>query len=242
MEESSKQPTSITMISYIILNDKKEPSQDWEIIPKKKYTIGRSKKDVDITMKDNLLSRKHAELVYYDSKTIVVKDLDSRNGTYINKERIEPEKERCFTSKDLLSFGSTNNEIVFFDKNEQGKEIVESDYEKNKENEKKEKEEKEKKNEKDESKSNLEETNGNDNYKKKEKIEEEINTDLKKKSYDREEKNIQKKEWKMIWIEMMIGKEKEKEKVIKEEKDMKIIIINIKKSLAQALQEIGEEI
>jgi len=46
----------------------------------------------------------------------------------------------------------------------------------------------------------------------------------------------------MIQKEMIIGKRKEEEKVIKEEKDMKIIIINIKKSLAQTLQEIGEEI
>jgi len=88
MEDTPKQPITITMISYIINNDKRQPSQNWEIIPKKKYSIGRSKKEVDIPLNEKLLSRKHAELIYYDSKTIMVKDLESRNGTYINKEKI----------------------------------------------------------------------------------------------------------------------------------------------------------
>ena len=135
MEETTKQPSPITMILYIIDNDKREPIDNWEIIPKKRYTIGRSKKEVDITLNEKLLSRKHAELIYYDSKTVMVKDLDSRNGTYINKNRIDPSKETFFSAKDILSFGSTNNEIVFFDKSEQGKEIIESDFEKNKDKE-----------------------------------------------------------------------------------------------------------
>ena len=180
MEDTPKQPNTITMISYTINNDKRQPSQNWEIIPKKKYSIGRSKKEVDISLNEKLLSRKHAELVYYDSKTIMVKDLESRNGTYINKEKIAPLRETFFSSKDILSFGSTNNEIVFFDKSEQGKEIVESDFDRNKENEKV----------KDIEEEN--EYNKNDNGKK-ENAEEEINNNLRK-SYDKKISNDRSKD------------------------------------------------
>ncbi len=114
MEEPENHSNEITMILYKIDNDKKTPSQNWEIIPKKKYTIGRSKNDVDLSLNLKLLSRKHAELIYYDSKTIMVKDLDSRNGTFINKIKIEPLKETFFSNRDILSFGNLNNEIVFF--------------------------------------------------------------------------------------------------------------------------------
>ena len=114
MEEPENHSNEITMILYIIDNDKKTPCQNWEIIPKKKYTIGRSKNDVDLSLNLKLLSRKHAELIYYDSKTIMVKDLDSRNGTFINKIKIEPLKETFFSNRDILSFGNLNNEIVFF--------------------------------------------------------------------------------------------------------------------------------
>ena len=115
MEENTPNVSPVTMILYIIDNDKKNPTQNWEIIPKKKYIIGRSKKEVDIALSLKLLSRKHAELIYYDSKTILIKDLNSRNGTFINKLKIEPLKDTFFTNKEILSFGNINNEIVFFD-------------------------------------------------------------------------------------------------------------------------------
>ena len=178
MEESQKQPTTITMISYIINNDKREPSKNWEIIPKKKYSIGRSKKEVDLSLNAKLLSRKHTELIYYDSKTIMIKDLESRNWTYINQKKIAPLRETFFSSKDILSFGSTNNEILFFDKNEQSKEIVENDCEKNKENLK----DKDLENEK----------NKINNYKK-ENTEEEININIRK-SYDKKASNDRNKD------------------------------------------------
>ena len=124
MEEPENHSNEITMILYIIDNDKKTPSQNWEIIPKKKYTIGRSKNDVDLSLNLKLLSRKHAELIYYDSKTIMVKDLDSRNGTFINKIKIEPLKETFFSNRDILSFGNLNNEIVFFNPSTQPNEDI----------------------------------------------------------------------------------------------------------------------
>ena len=148
MEENEQNNSHITMILYTIDNDKKTPVQNWDIIPKKKYIIGRSKKEVDLPLNIKLLSRKHAELIYYDSKTIMIKDLNSRNGTFINKLKIETLKETFFTNKDKLSFGNTNNEIIFFDNSEQHKENLPlTDSEKNQESDSDKKESDEKQNE-----------------------------------------------------------------------------------------------
>jgi pSer/pThr/pTyr-binding forkhead associated (FHA) protein len=160
MEEDAPKPSPITMILYVIDNGERNPSQNWEIIPKKKYTIGRSKKEVDLPLNIKLLSRKHAELIYYDSKTIMIKDLNSRNGTFINKVKIEPLKETFFTNKQKLSFGNTNNEIIFFDKSEQQKEdFALTDSEKSQKSESGKKIEINKENEKILKNENLEEIN-----------------------------------------------------------------------------------
>ena len=160
MEEDAPKPSPITMILYVIENGERNPSQNWEIIPKKKYTIGRSKKEVDLPLNIKLLSRKHAELIYYDSKTIMIKDLNSRNGTFINKVKIEPLKETFFTNKQKLSFGNTNNEIIFFDKSEQHKEdFALTDSEKSQKSESGKKIEINKENEKILKNENLEEIN-----------------------------------------------------------------------------------
>ena len=136
MEETPKEPSPIEMILYVVQNDKKEPSQNWEIIPNKKYIVGRSKKEADISINEKLLSRKHAEIVYYDNTKITVKDLDSRNGTFLNKVKVEPSKDIYFNAKDVLSFGTLNNEVVFFNKNEKKEEEeAESGLNKNKKSE-----------------------------------------------------------------------------------------------------------
>ena len=187
MEGNNPKPSTITMILYIIDNDKKNPSQSWEIIPKKKYTIGRSKKEVDLPLGLKLLSRKHAELIYYDSKTILIKDLNSRNGTFINKLKIEPLKDTFFTNKEILSFGNINNEIVFFDNNEQPKEEKEQT---NSEKEKYSEKEKEEKSEK------IDINKENKNINKYETFEE-VNTDIKQDIQEEREKsskNNQKRE------------------------------------------------
>jgi hypothetical protein len=35
--EQTEQTSPVSMILYLLDNDKKEPSQNWDIIPKKKY-------------------------------------------------------------------------------------------------------------------------------------------------------------------------------------------------------------
>ena len=114
MKEDS--PSKITMFFYLLKEgDVKEPLNKYSIIRDKLYIIGRSKKDCDIVLDEKLLSRKHAELIYRNKNEIIIRDLNSRNGTYINKNRIEPDKDIYFSINDILSFGHINNEIVFYD-------------------------------------------------------------------------------------------------------------------------------
>ena len=115
-------PSKITMFFYLLKEgDVKEPLNKYSIIPDKLYIIGRSKKDCDIVLDEKLLSRKHAELIYHNKNEILIRDLNSRNGTYINKNRIEPEKDIYFSINDILSFCHINNEIVFYDYTENKK-------------------------------------------------------------------------------------------------------------------------
>lgn len=121
MEDNSS--PKVTMFFYLLKEgDVKEPLNKYNIIPKKLYIIGRSSKECDIVLDEKLLSRKHAELLYIDKNEIIVRDLNSRNGTFINKERIEPNKEHLFSLNETLSFGSINNEIVFYDNTDNKKE------------------------------------------------------------------------------------------------------------------------
>ena len=121
MEDES--PSKITMFFYLLKEgDVKEPLNKYNIVKDKLYIIGRSKKDCDIVLDEKLLSRKHAELIYHSKNDIIIRDLNSRNGTYLNKERIEPDKDINFSIKDILSFGQINNEIVFYDYTDNKKE------------------------------------------------------------------------------------------------------------------------
>ena len=130
MEENTS--PKVTMFFYLLKEgDVKEPLNKYNIIPKKLYIIGRSSKECDIVLDEKLLSRKHAELIYIDKNEIIVRDLNSRNGTFINKEKIEPNKEYLFSLNETLSFGSINNEIVFYDYTDNKKE-EDTDKEKSK--------------------------------------------------------------------------------------------------------------
>lgn len=55
---------------------------------KPKLTFGRSKTDVDISIDDKRISSKHLEITY-ENREIIIKDLKSTNGTYINNQKIE---------------------------------------------------------------------------------------------------------------------------------------------------------
>ena len=114
--------TKIKMILYFIENNVKIPVQKLVIIPNTLYFIGRSKKVADISLDIKFLSRRHAELYYFNNNKILIRDLGSRNGTYLNKIRIEPLKDIYFTVNDILSIGNIENEIYFYELDDEKRE------------------------------------------------------------------------------------------------------------------------
>ena len=107
----------ITLALYFIKeNNNQELFGKWNISIGKKYVIGR--KYADINIDHPLLSRKHLELIYYTNNLIGVRDLDSRNGTYINNVKANPYQEIKFSTKDKLSIGDINNKVVFIENQE----------------------------------------------------------------------------------------------------------------------------
>ena len=162
MEEAIKNEEKVSLYIFRKENDIKEIVSKNDIDIGKKYTIGRSKNKADIILDEKHVSRKHIEITFINSQQILVKDLDSSNGTFINGEQVSPFKEYHLNINDSLSIGGIMmNEISFEDlKKEEEKKIKESD-EKNNLNEKNENE----KNENENLKNNLNEKNENENEK-----------------------------------------------------------------------------
>jgi ABC transport system ATP-binding/permease protein len=70
-------------------------------------TIGRSQA-ADLALSDPSVSRKHASL-RLDGATVVIEDLDSANGTFVNGEQIaDPVR---LESGDVIVLGSTELEL-----------------------------------------------------------------------------------------------------------------------------------
>jgi pSer/pThr/pTyr-binding forkhead associated (FHA) protein len=71
-------------------------------------TIGRAK-DSDIVIDDPYLSSKHA-MIYRRGRRLIIQDLKSTNGTYINGRRIK--KPVALKEKDVITMGSRKFTIL----------------------------------------------------------------------------------------------------------------------------------
>ena len=113
MKESYKEQKKVSLIFYSEEEGKRIMVDKWNIEIGKKYIIGRSKRKVDIIIQDSNISRVQSEIIFYDKDKIMIKDLDSSNGTFINKIKIEPRKEMYFSARDIISIGDEKNELIF---------------------------------------------------------------------------------------------------------------------------------
>lgn len=64
-------------------------------IKKKSITIGRHK-DCDVVINEEGISRKHIQIEELDGGTYTITDLGSANGTFINEEKLDPNKPTDF--------------------------------------------------------------------------------------------------------------------------------------------------
>lgn len=79
--------------------------------------IGRSDGDF-VFEEDNLLSAKHC-VIRPQLMEAFIKDLDSKNGVFVNKKKIDPNVEVKLNPGDAVQIGSY--EFIFFDKEEEAK-------------------------------------------------------------------------------------------------------------------------
>jgi len=73
-------------VAMLVLVEGAERGRRWPL-ERERYVIGRES-DSDIVVADRRISRQHAEIVWRDGRYFV-RDLGSKNGTYLNQERLE---------------------------------------------------------------------------------------------------------------------------------------------------------
>jgi len=79
-------------------------------IKEEKCFVGRGE-SCHIRPKSESISRKHCAFVQKDGRLLVA-DLNSRNGTFVNDVRLEPEKAKVLRSGDRVRIGSLDFEIA----------------------------------------------------------------------------------------------------------------------------------
>lgn len=134
-KKASKQKRAI---KYAEPEDKTTPEEKWAfsvykdkkrvsdmprvpLYPKSKYMLGRDKK-VDVRLDHPSLSKEHAVVQYRlkldeDGLEIArpyILDLNSTNGTFINKRRIDPLKYILLMEKDVVTFGASSRKYVVY--------------------------------------------------------------------------------------------------------------------------------
>lgn len=89
-----------------------EDIRDKIIINKPHFIIGRLKGHADYILKNNAVGKIHAELTVSNG-TFIVKDLNSRNGTYVNGKKIVSNVEHEIRNRDRVAFA--NSEYTFME-------------------------------------------------------------------------------------------------------------------------------
>ena len=86
------------------------------------YLIGKDRKIADIPVDHPSCSRQHAVLQYRFIRGKVlpyVIDLGSSNGTFLNNNKIDPQRYVELKEKDMLKFGFSSREYILLHENSQ---------------------------------------------------------------------------------------------------------------------------
>lgn len=96
--------------AYPYLQGKKDGVLEEIKINKPSFVIGRLRDQVDYVSQNNAVGKVHAEIISRDG-SYFIKDLNSRNGTFVNGERLDSNTEREIKNNDKVTFA--NSEYVF---------------------------------------------------------------------------------------------------------------------------------
>lgn len=95
---------------YPCLQSVKDILHDEISITKSSFILGRIREQVDYTFDNFAIGKVHAEIITRDG-AYYIKDLNSRNGTFINDVRIDSNLEYEIKNNDRIAFA--NNEYIF---------------------------------------------------------------------------------------------------------------------------------
>ena len=79
-------------------------------VSSEKFLVGRSE-SCQLRPKSESVSRKHCIIVLKDNK-VLIQDLKSRNGTFVNEKRLPSDKAKVLKAGDLLRIGKLSFELV----------------------------------------------------------------------------------------------------------------------------------
>ena len=80
------------------------------VVNQQRFLIGRSD-SCQLRPKSESVSRKHCILVQRDGK-LLIQDLKSRNGTFVNEKRLPPDRAKVLKPDDKLRVGKLDFEVV----------------------------------------------------------------------------------------------------------------------------------
>ncbi len=95
---------------YLTVLEGTQKGRSFDITGIGTYTIGR--KECDVVLEDDKVSRKHASIVIIREGQYAVTDLASRNGTFVNGVRLT---RRNLQHNDLIRIGNTTLRFTVFD-------------------------------------------------------------------------------------------------------------------------------
>lgn len=83
-------------------------------ITKDSFIIGRIREQVDYVTDNNTIGKMHAEIITRDGH-YYLKDLNSRNGTYLNNERLVGNQEYHLNNNDKVIFSNSNFTFIILE-------------------------------------------------------------------------------------------------------------------------------
>lgn len=100
-----------TQQKYPFLQKKKDGILEQINITKTDFFVGRMQEQVDYVFENNAIGKVHAQIISRNGNYLI-KDLNSKNGTFINDVRIDSNKEYEIKNSDKISFA--NSDYTFF--------------------------------------------------------------------------------------------------------------------------------
>ena len=104
---NSKGETNMKLNGEMLLRNVKYTTES-----ENEINIGRDSKWADIAVEMMYVSRKHAT-IYKEKDTWYIKDLNSKNGTFVNGARIAAEKPFSLNNGYEISFGLPESKLIF---------------------------------------------------------------------------------------------------------------------------------